>query len=151
MNVLKLLIFLLATKICLAHSQDIPSIPNSLLPPNALTLDCFQKAKTFPMLEVCRVAAEAVRDAAEDYNNRITRFCHRLIQHDGLLREKAKMGKLSWSDYEELKLKIQSTLDECDPKQGDHFSSYRARIREYRSALELYTLAKESIVKGVGL
>ena len=132
-------------------TEELPSLPSTITPPSALTLKCIQEAKTFPDLEVCRTAAEQVRDLSEEYNKRITRFCDSLLKHDETLRSKAKQGRLKWSDYEELKQQIQSALDECDPWTGDYFSAYRARISEYRRTIELYKSARESIAKGVGL
>lgn len=150
-NTITILMFLMLCTNTATGKEKLPSLPDNVVPPNALTLKCIQEAKTFPALEVCRSVAEAVRDSSEEYNKRITRFCDSLLKHDGTLRLKATQGRLSWDDYEELKLEIQNELNECRPETGDHFSDYRARIREYRSAISLYKLARESIVKGVGL
>lgn len=140
-------LLVVASSICMA--QEIPKLPATVQAPAAIGLECFKNAKTLPVLEGCRLAVETVRQTNEEYNARIQRFCRSLLGFDASLRAKAASGKLAWEDYEEIKVGVANELTECDAQQGDYFAPYRARVREYRAAMEYHGTQREAIVRGI--
>lgn len=145
-----LCIALLLTSTALMAQEQIPVLPDTIKPPETIEYACIAKAQTFPQLEICRAEMENLREHNEEYNKRIKRFCDSLLRFDGKLRKKASLGKLSWDDYEDLKHEINTTLNECNEKKGDHYAPYRARIREYKKGMNLIDVKKKAIIDQIG-
>lgn len=129
-----------------ADPKQLPKLPSSVVAPTAITLNCIDGAKTLPALDLCRANFETVREYAEEYNQRIKRFCNSLNNFDSQLRTKALAKKLSWKDYDEIKINILAELEECNPDIGDYYAPYRARMREYKQALKQHDVRREAIV-----
>jgi hypothetical protein len=138
---------LLCANLNIALGASIPRLPESVTAPEAITLNCVASARSLPALEVCRSIFEVMREAAEEYNQRIARFCRSLNAFDAALRAKASSGRIGWDDYDDLKERILAELAECSPDSGDYYAPYRSRMREYRAALKLHNSRRKDLIR----
>lgn len=134
-----------------AGPEQLPKLPSTVVPPSEITLACINASNTLPALDICRANFETAREHAEEYNQRIWRFCNSLTRFDAKLRSKALANKLSWDDYDDLKENILAELEECNADTGDYYAPYRARIREYKRALELIKARRDAIVNRIDI